>query len=165
MFDQSHCRFIIYAHQLVDNLCVDTQHNWVNKIFYPNSTLIDPWTPLIKCSKLNILLPNKKKKNCLKLHNGCISKFSTNANALDYFYTNPNINYTSKTDILALMVNSSPRGEREREREGGGGWNMKFSYSRTLWIKRWDALNFRINYIYIHFELCSWWVGHCSINI
>ena len=71
------------------------------------------------------MLPNKK-KNCLKLHNGCISKFSTNANALDYFYTNPNINYTSKTDILALMVNSSPRGEREREREREGGvgiWN------------------------------------------
>ena len=69
-------------------------------------------------------IATKQKKNCLKLHNGCISKFSTNANALDYFYTNPNINYTSKTDILALMVNSSPRGERERERErereGGG---------------------------------------------
>ena len=127
MFDQSHCRFMLI--KLVDNLCVNTQHNWANNFFYPNSTLIDLCTPLIKCFKLNILLPNKK--ICLKLHNGCISKFSTNANALDYFYTSPNINYTSKTDILALMVNSSPRGLKRR----GGPWQCQLA-------TRWIATNF-----------------------
>ena len=133
MFDQSHCRFMLI--KLVDNLCVNTQHNWVNKFFYPNSTLIDPCTPLIKCFKLNILLPNKK--ICLKLHNGCISKFSTNANALDYFYTSPNINYTSKTDILALMVNSSPRGLK-RKGGGGGGDNANWQRVGLLQIFVWN---------------------------
>lgn len=62
----------------------------------------------------HIATKQKKTKNCLKRHNGCISKYSTNANVLDYFNASPNINYSSKTDILALMVNSSPRGLKKR---------------------------------------------------